>query len=121
MVIATRSTAIGAFESRARAEQALCALLGAGFPPDQVGMVLPDAAVPAAGAEESGPAAIWAGGMFRSLVGVEVPDDEVRYYEEALQEGRALVMVRAPGRYAEAMEILHSCGGEYMEPFGVPP
>ena len=117
MVIARRSTAIGAFASRAEAERAISGLLGAGFGPDQVGIVLPDALAPAAGSGEAGPTALWAGAMFRSLVGVEIPDDEVRYYEEALQQGQTLVMVRAADRYPEAMDILHRCGGEYMAAF----
>ena len=74
MAIAIRSTAIGAFASRAEAEQAVCGLLGAAFGPDQVGIVLPDAVAPAAGSEEAGPTALWAGAMFRSLIGVEFPD-----------------------------------------------
>ncbi|HLJ92613.1 MAG TPA: hypothetical protein VKU02_05395 [Gemmataceae bacterium] len=117
MAIAIRSTAIGAFPSRAEAEQAVCGLLGAGFGPDQVGIVLPDAAARAAGSKDAGPTALWAGAMFRSLIGVEIPDDEVRYYEESLQEGRTLVMVQAGDRYPEAMDILHRCGGKYMAAF----
>jgi hypothetical protein len=117
MVIAIRSTAIGAFASRGEADHAIRGLLGAGFGPDQVGIVLPDAVAPAAGSADEGPTALWAGAMFRSLLGVEIPDDEVRYYEEALQEGQPLVMVRAADRYPEAMDILHRCGGEYMAAF----
>jgi len=117
MVIAMRSTAIGAFASRAEAEQAVCGLRGAAFGPDQVGIVLPDAVVPAAWSEVAGPTTLWAGAMFRSLIGVEILDSEVRYYEEALQEGRTLVMVRAGDRYPEAMGILHRCGGKYMAAF----
>jgi hypothetical protein len=52
--------------------------------------------------------------MFRSLIGVEIPDEEVRYYEEALEEGRTLVMVRSEDRYPEAMDLLYRCGGKYM-------
>ena len=119
MGIATRSTAIGAFASRAEAEQAVCGLRGAAFGPDQVGIVLPAAVVPAAEAEAEAarPTTLWAGTMFRSLIGVEVPDEEVRYYEEALQEGRTLVMVRSGGRYPEAIDILHRFGGKYMAAF----
>jgi hypothetical protein len=117
MVIATRSTAIGAFPSRAEAEQAVCDLLEGAFGPDQVGIVLPDALAPAAGSEKAGQTALWVGAMFRPQIGVEIPDDEVRYYEEALQEGRTLVMVRAGDRYPEAMDILHRRGGKYMAAF----
>jgi hypothetical protein len=55
--------------------------------------------------------------MFRSLIGMKIPDDEVRYYEEALQEGRSLVMVQVGDRYPEAMDILHRVGGKYMAAF----
>jgi hypothetical protein len=117
MVIATRSTAIGAFASRADAEQAVCGLLEAAFGPDDVGIVLPGDVAPAAESEESRPIASWNGAIFRTLIGVEIPEDEVHYYEEALQEGRTLVMVRARDRFSEAMDILHQCGGKYMAAF----
>jgi hypothetical protein len=117
MAIATRSTAIGAFASRAEAEQAIGGLLRAGFRPDQGGIVLPDAAAPAAGSVEAGPTALCFGGMFRSLIGVEIPEAEIRYYEEALEEGQTLVMVRAADRYPEAMDILYRYGGKYMAAF----
>jgi hypothetical protein len=55
--------------------------------------------------------------MFRSLIGEELPDSEVRYYEEAIQDGSTLVMVRAGDRYPEAIDILHRSGGKYMAAF----
>lgn len=81
MNIAIRSTAIGAFDSRAEAEHAVSCLLEAEFGPDRVGIVLPDVLVPAsssqeAGTQETGSTAVWAGTMFRSLIGVEFPDSE---------------------------------------------
>ena len=122
MNIAIRSTAIGAFDSRAEAEHAVCCLLEAEFGSDQVGIVLPEALVAASslqegGAPETGPTAVWSGAMFRSLIGVEFPDSEIRYYEEALEDSRALVMVRAGDRYPEAMDILSRFGGEYLAAF----
>ena len=114
MAIAIRSTAIGAFASRVKAEEAVGGLLEAAFEPDQIGIVLPDAVASAAGSKEIEQTALWAGAMFRSKIGVEIPDGEVRYYEEALQDGSTLVMVRAQNRYPEAMEILDRFGGEYM-------
>jgi hypothetical protein len=114
MAIAIHSTAIGMFPSRAQAEQMVCRLLGVGFAPDQLGIVLPHEAAPVATSQALGPTALWHGTMFRSLPGVEVPEEEVRYYEEALQEGRTLVMVQAGDRFAEAMDILCHCGGAYL-------
>jgi hypothetical protein len=55
--------------------------------------------------------------VFRKLIGAQIPDVEVGYYEEALQEGRPLVMVRSGDRFPEAMDILYRCGGEYMAAF----
>jgi hypothetical protein len=117
MAIAIRSTTIAAFDSRAEAEKAICGLLEAAFRPDQIGIVLPDGMAAAAGLEQASPTATWAGAMFRSLIGVEIPDEEIRYYEEALEEGRTLVMVRAGERYPESMDIINRCGGEYMAAF----
>ena len=122
MAITVRSTAIGAFASRAEAEQAVCGLLEAAFGLDQVGIVLPDAVAPIAGSAETGSTALWEGAMFRSLIGVEIPDSEVSYYEEALEDSHALVMVRAGDRYPEAMDILNRFGGEYLDeidPFAI--
>lgn len=112
MVIAIRSTAIGAFSSRVQAEQAVESMLGASFVRDQIGLVLPASVAPAEDSEEHGLTALWSGALFRSLIGVEIPDSEVRYYEEVLQEGRTLVMVLAGDRYPEAMDVLHRCGGK---------
>ena len=117
MAIATRTTAIGVFASRTDAEQAVRELLGEAFEPAQVGIVLPDAVAPAADAAEAGPTALWAGAMFRSLVGTEIAESELRYYEEALEDGSPLVMVRAGERYPESMNIINRCGGEYMAEF----
>jgi hypothetical protein len=114
MAIAIRSTTIAAFASRMDAEQAIEGLLKAEFRPDQIGIVLPDGMAGAARLEQASPTATWAGSMFRSMIGVEIPEEEVRYYEEALEEGRTLVMVRSEGRYPEAMDLLYRCGGEYM-------
>ena len=117
MAIATRSTAIAAFASRADAEEAIRGLLGAGFGPDRLGLVLPDVEAPGGAPADAGPVTVCVGGMFRSLIGAEIPDAEMRYYEEDLQEGRPLVMVRAGGRYQEAVDILHRNGGKYMAAF----
>jgi hypothetical protein len=111
--IAIRSTAIGVFETRADAEQAVYGLLEAAFGPGQVGIVLPDAVASTARSEDALPAAVWEGEMIRSLLGMEIPDNEVRYYEEAREDGNTLVMVRAGDRYPEAMDILNRFGGVF--------
>ncbi len=117
MDIANRSTAIGAFPSLAKAEEAVCALVRAGFRADQLGIVLPDAESARVGSDQAGTTNLWVGKMFRSLIDVKFPDEEVRYYEEALEGGQSLVMVRAKGRFPEAIDILDRFGGKYLAPF----
>ena len=117
MTLVTRSTAISAFDSRSDAEQAIRRLLEAGFGPDRVGLAHHEGEVSRGPFVEAEPITICVGGMFRSLIGAEIPDAEIHYYEEALQEGRSLVVVRAAERYQEAIDILHNCGGAYMTPF----
>ena len=113
MTTATRSTAIAAFASRADAARAIRDLLDAGFTAAQLGLVLP---VGAAGdvTVESAPVTVCLGGMFRKLIGTDIPDGEIRYYEEDLEEGRPLAIVRSADRYQEAIDLLHRCGGEYL-------
>jgi hypothetical protein len=117
MAIVTRSTAIAAFASRADAERAIRGLLAAGFGSDRLGLVLPDALAPGGAAVDGGPVTVCVGAMFRSLLTEEIPDAEVRYYEEDLQEGRPLVLVRAGDRYQEAVDVLNRNGGKYMAAF----
>lgn len=117
MTIVTRSTAIAAFESRADAERAIRDLLAAGFEPDRIGLVLPDVQSSGGATVDAGPITVCIGAMFRSLLTEEIPSAKFRYYEEALQEGRPLVMVRAGARYQEAVDILYRNGGQYMAAF----
>jgi hypothetical protein len=165
MLATTRSTAIGSFESRARAERAVEELLRAGFTWEQVGYltrnnegVLTDAtqaevraeggaaagavtggvlgavvggvaalSIPGvgpilaagllAGVLGGGAVGAWGGGLIGALVGLALPEEEARYYEEELQAGRTLVVVQAGDRYAEAMDVLSRCGGTYLDPF----
>jgi hypothetical protein len=112
----TRPTAIGAFELRAGAEQAIGDLLEAGFRPGQVGLVHngePSGVRP----PDAVPVTLFIGEMFLSVIGAEISAPEARHYEQALQEGRFLVVVRAADRYPEAVEILYRNGGRYMDPF----
>jgi hypothetical protein len=118
MNLATRSTAIATFGSRQEARQAVCALLEAGFEPDRVGIVLPDATACAAPSDEAGPTAVWAGGKFRPLIGAELPEAEISAYEQALEGDQPLVVVvRAADRYPLAMAVLRRCGGQFIEAF----
>jgi hypothetical protein len=56
------------------------------------------------------------GGLLGALLGLGMPADYVRRYEEHLREGRTLVVVKAAGRYAEALAILRSCEAHELPP-----
>ena len=56
------------------------------------------------------------GGIVGALVGLDIPEDEARLYEQELKAGRALVGVKPGDRAAEAADILHLCGGRELEP-----
>ena len=59
-----------------------------------------------------GGAAIGAGvgAIAGALIGMGIPEEEARYYEEEVRGGRTLVAVRADGRLDEADGILHDHG-----------
>lgn len=52
-----------------------------------------------------------AAGVAGALIGLGIPDEEARYYEEEFKQGRILVTVKAPARRDEARDILHRSGG----------
>jgi hypothetical protein len=50
-----------------------------------------------------------AGGLLGALISLGVPAEQARQYERELHAGRTLVVVKAPGRYAEALALLRRC------------
>jgi len=50
------------------------------------------------------------GGLVGTLIGQDFPEEEARFYERELKAGRALVGVKADGRFTEAANILIRCG-----------
>jgi uncharacterized protein (TIGR02271 family) len=56
-----------------------------------------------------------AGWLVGGLAGLGIPEDEARYYEEQVGQGRALVTVDAQGRDAEARAILLRDGAEDLQ------
>jgi hypothetical protein len=46
-----------------------------------------------------------AGGIAGALVGLGIPEDEAKYYDERFREGGTLMTVKADDRYDEATEI----------------
>jgi hypothetical protein len=47
-----------------------------------------------------------AGGVSGALVGLGIPEDEAKYYDSQLREGRTLMTVRADDRYDDASDIV---------------
>jgi hypothetical protein len=47
-----------------------------------------------------------AGGVSGALVGLGIPEDEAKYYDERFKEGGTLMTVRADDRYADASDIV---------------
>lgn len=55
-----------------------------------------------------------AAGLLGALIGLGIPEEEARYYEEQFKAGRTLVTVKAAGRYEEAVDILRRHGAHDM-------
>src|SRR4029078_4074251 len=49
-------------------------------------------------------------GLVGALVGLGIPEEDARFYEDEVKGGRFLVMVDARDREAEAWAILRRCG-----------
>lgn len=69
-----------------------------------------------------GGAAIGAGvgAIAGALVGMGVPEEHAKYYENEVRSGRTLVTVRADGRYEEAQRVLRGAGAYDIESRGQP-
>ena len=46
------------------------------------------------------------GGLAGGLVGLGIPEDEAKYYEDQVRDGRTLMTVRAKDRYSDASDIV---------------
>ena len=55
-------------------------------------------------------AGAYVGGIAGVLLGMGVPHEEAEHYHRHVREGRALVAVKAPDRYSEALAILSADG-----------
>jgi hypothetical protein len=55
------------------------------------------------------------GTIVGALIGLGIPEEEARYYEQEFAAGRTLVTVRPEGRYEEAFTILRSNGAYDMQ------
>lgn len=52
-----------------------------------------------------------AGGVTGALVGMGIPDDEAKYYDDEFKQGRTLMTVRSPERYDLAGDTIRRGGG----------
>jgi len=61
-----------------------------------------------------------AGGILGTLIGLGLPEEKARHYEQEFLAGRTLVAVQAVGRGGEALAILRRCQGhlDLREPVG---
>ncbi len=60
-----------------------------------------------------------AGGILGALVGMGIPEDEARYYEQEMEAGRTIVTVKAENRYTEAVQILRRHGAYDVNTEGI--
>ena len=51
------------------------------------------------------------GGIFGAMTGLDVSEDEARFYEREFNSGRALVAVKAGARVCDAAQVLRRHGG----------
>jgi hypothetical protein len=54
-------------------------------------------------------------GIAGALIGLGLPEDEAKYYEDEFRGGRTIVTVRAENRYEEAAAILQNNDGFDMK------
>jgi uncharacterized protein (TIGR02271 family) len=54
-------------------------------------------------------------GIAGALIGLGIPEEEAKYYDQEFRAGRTLVTVEARGRQAEALSILQQAGGRMMD------
>jgi len=108
----TQQIVVGVFDERTQAEQAVDALLGAGFSNDQIrfsghgastGGILASLKSLFTGQET--------GRVYDDLVDLGVPADDASYYQSQFEAGRSIVAVLAGGRMEEATAIVSRYGG----------
>jgi hypothetical protein len=59
-----------------------------------------------------------AGGVSGALVGLGIPEDEAKYYDDQVRQGRTLMTVRADDRYDDASSIVRGRRGYDYETRG---
>ncbi|WP_437185908.1 general stress protein [Planctomicrobium sp. SH668] len=57
-----------------------------------------------------------AAGIGGALVGLGIPDEDAKYYEEEFKAGRTIVTVHGTTNIAQAKDVLTQCGGYTRSP-----
>jgi hypothetical protein len=122
----TSSTVVAAYQNATHAGEAVQALRQAGFTDAHIGVLTPheEARIKAAEAREPPVASGFLASVVNSIAGktphlgpaetliaLDIPEEDARYYESQLKTGATLLTVKADGRYDEAWSILQAHGG----------
>jgi len=108
----TQQIVVGVFDDHSQAEQAVNALLNAGFNGDQIrysghgaatGGILASLKSLFTGQETTS--------VYNDLIDLGVPENDANSYQQEFEAGRSIVAVLAGGRLEEARSILASYGG----------
>jgi uncharacterized protein (TIGR02271 family) len=108
----TQQVVVGTFDDNTQAEQAVNALLNAGFNDDQIrysgqgvatGGILAKLKNLFTGEETTS--------VYHDLIDLGVPENDANSYQQEFEAGRSIVAVLASGRIEEARSILASYGG----------
>src|SRR5437588_5841929 len=108
----TQQIVVGVFDDHSQAEQAVNALLNAGFNDDQIrysghgvatGGILARLKSLFTGQETTS--------VYNDLLELGVPENDANSYQQEFEAGRSIVAVLAGGRMEEARSILASYGG----------
>lgn len=102
MAVTRQTVTVGVFDSPQQAANARERL-------QEQGWVLLDVANPTDGTPDA---------LLGVLVEHGVPEGSARYYDRALQEGRSIVVVEAPGHYEASQEALRELGARDVESEG---
>ena len=88
-----RAVAVGVFDGESSAREATVRLRSAGFADDQMTLI-----------------STFAAEVRQALLDLGVPEGEVRFYTDELEQGRSVLVVAAAGNYDEARQLLLAQG-----------
>lgn len=113
MTTSSQSTVVALFQNEDQAQQAVDALMNAGFSRDQIsfaGHGTPQGMLAGLKSLFTGEA-MSTGGVYNDLVGWGMPEQDARYYQQEFDAGRSVVAVSGTDRLQEAATTMSSYGG----------